>query len=415
MNEPTGGPFVATMKFPSGVDNRSREYSVPDGCARSLVNLDVTRDGGLRCRDGARKVMSGNFHSLYTPKNGRYSLLVRDGYLCRMDARETVSVLTSVSGPVVYAELNNEVFWSDREQAGRVSSDGTLGVWGLSTPPQPQLTVVDGYALFPGTYQVAMTAVQLATGLESGAAEPAQITLSVTGGIQVAAPTASADFKFRVYLSPVYGGQGEFRHAVTLSPGATAILATGTPDGPRLQSMLAVKPYPATRLTVFKGRIWIASGSSVWYTSERSPHWLFPEDGYFQFDSAVNMMGLTEDGIYVGLSDRVYFLQGTKPRDMTQRVVSNIGAIAGDSNLPFDAFITGGIPPAQQCIWWDTDGVQCVGRPDGVILRPNGDRYAAGTAATTTNSYRVSNGIRQLVSVLRADNPIVGAFQAVDC
>ena len=38
-------PAVITIKFPLGVDNRSREYELPDGAARDIINMDVTRGG----------------------------------------------------------------------------------------------------------------------------------------------------------------------------------------------------------------------------------------------------------------------------------------------------------------------------------------------------------------------------------
>ena len=418
MAEPVAEPMVlppATIKFPAGTDNRSREYALAEGAARAIVNLDVTRDGGLRCRNGLRRVTTGDCHSLFAPPNGLHALLVRNGSLCRLNADESVTGLTAVIGPVVYAELNDEVFWSDGASTGRILADGTTGVWGLATPPSPLLTTVSGYGLPTGVYQVAMTAVQTATGLESGAAESASVTLSAMGGIQVTAPSAAAGVQFRLYLTPPNGASRELRHVATVDPGATTVLATTTPYGPRLQSLLAIKPYPATRLAAFKGRLWAARGSVVWYTSEWSPHWLFPATGFYGFESAVRMLGAAEDGIYVGLADRVYYLQGAQPGDMTQRLVSSIGAVnGGGERLPTDVFVGQGGFPTRQCAWWDAEGLLCIGKPGGVIVRPNGERYSAGVATAVASGYHAHDGLRQWVSVLRSEHPLDGALQAVD-
>ena len=406
---------TTALKFPLGIDNRSREHSLPEGAARQAINLDVTRDGGLLCRDGVRRVMTGICHSIFPHPAGNYALMVRDGSLCRVSADETLTVITSVAGPVIYAELNGDVFWSDGDAVGRIDAAGSATPWGLATPAVPPLTVVSGGALPAATYHVAMTALHVTTGIESGAAEPTAVTLTAAGNLLATAPSASASFKFDFYLTPPNGETGELRRVATVDPGASVTLATVTPDGPRLQSLLAVKPYPSTRLLTYRGRLWGASGDTVWYTSERSPHWLFPATGFYQFESAVRTLGAAEDGVYVGLADRTYYLQGGHPGEMTQRLVSTVGAVAGGGEpLPTDAFPGASGFPTRQCAWWDSDGLLCIGKPGGVIVRPHGDRYSAGIAATAAITYRVHEGLRQLISILRSDCPMTGPMQATD-
>jgi len=66
---------AATLKFPLGTDNRSREHSLPEGTARQIINLDVTRDGGLLCRNGGRQVNSAACHSLFAHTSVNYVVL----------------------------------------------------------------------------------------------------------------------------------------------------------------------------------------------------------------------------------------------------------------------------------------------------------------------------------------------------
>lgn len=54
--------------LPKGMDNRAAEHTLPEGCARNIVNADVDNMGRLRRRRGFRKVYSG--------------LGLRDGYAC---------------------------------------------------------------------------------------------------------------------------------------------------------------------------------------------------------------------------------------------------------------------------------------------------------------------------------------------
>jgi hypothetical protein len=339
-------------------------------------------------------------------------LLVKDNQLCRLDADETVTTLTAVTGPAVYAMLNDEIFWSDGAVTGRIRTDGTAGVWGLATPAMPPHSLTAG-DLTAGNYLLTMTAVQISTGLESGAGEPVSVTVPSNGGIQVTAPTASG-VQFWFYLTPPYGERHELRRAAVVASGATTIFSASGLGMP-IRSLLAVKPLPSQALVAFKGRLWAASGKVVWFTSELSPHWLFPHEGYYQFESDVTMLGATEDGLYIGLYDRVYYLQGADPYQMTQRPVANVGALSGGgTELPYELFVGQGGLPTRSCFWWDSDGMLCIGKPGGIIVRPTADRSAAGEALTGGGRCRAYNGIRQLISILYGADAVVGRVQATD-
>lgn len=388
------------IKFPKGLDNRSREYALPDGSARVLENVDITRDGGVMARKGLRRVSSSSCHSLFAP-NTRFLLLVKAGVLTRMDPGEQFTALTAVSGPVQYALLNDETYWTDGTTTGRITATGESTFWGLSTPPAPVCSAVSSGGLHVGTYQVAMTAVHTASGLESGAGECVEVVVvAVDGGIQVTAPSASG-VNFAVYLTPPNGEQVELRRAALIAPGATATLGIAAPLGKPLDSLLAIKPLPGQYLAAHKGRLWCASGSVVWFTSEKSPHWLFPAHGYFYFESPVTFMGAAEDGLYVGTTNSIYFLQGSDPAKMTQRPVASEGAARGSSTtLPYDLFLGQGSFPSRQCAWWTVNGQLAIGKPGGIVVYPTQDRFSAGAVTTGAMTYRDYAGMRQLISVL---------------
>lgn len=404
--------FTFTLKFPAGIDNRSREHSLSEGAARVLDNVDVTRDGGLRCRDGLRQVSATACHSLFSHPRGLYLLLVKAGVLGRIDQMETWTALTNVSGPVAYAILDDEVYWSDGFTVGRIRADGSLAPWGLATPAPPTPVVVTGGSLAAGDYQITMTAVH-STGLESGAGEPVTVTLLTIGSIQVTAPISSS-YTFNLYATPLYGESHELRYIATMASGATMTLASLS-SGKRLDSLLAVKPLPAQCLCTHKGRLWAASDKVVWFTSEKSPHWLFPAFSYYTFESTVTMLGAAEDGVYVGLADRVYYLQGDDPLKMTRRLVSTFGAVpGGGQEIPIDLFLGQSSFPSRQCAWFAPEGMLSIGKPGGIIMRPHADRYAAGETESGYIAYRTVQGVRQLVSTLGSTEAIVGNWQAVD-
>jgi hypothetical protein len=255
-----------------------------------------------------------------------------------------------------------------------------------------------------------MTAVS-AEGLESGCRETVFLTVAEGGGIQVVTPAASG-VTFAIYRSTQDSAADSLRQAVITDPATTVILGEGLLGKP-LETLYATKPLPGQQLVHHKGRLWVATGNVLWFTSEKSPHWMSPASGYYQFESTVRMLGVAEGGIYVGLYDRIYFLQGDNPADMTQRPVSSVGAVFNSGmEVPSDLFLGEKAFPSRQCAFWDTDGFLCFGKPGGIIMRPAKERYSTGEAATGNIAYRVYEGLRQLVSVM--DVAQVGPMLASD-
>jgi hypothetical protein len=386
------------LSFPLGINNRDRETALSVGAARVCDNLDVTRDGSLLSRKGLRPVETGVAHSVWAHPSQRFLLLVLDGQLTRMDGEGETTSLGFVSGPVVYAVLNDDVFWSDGHAIGRITAGGEEGIWGLSVPPVPVVSAVASGGLHAGTYQVAMTAI-ISAGPESGVAETVSVDVPEGGGIQVTTPAASG-VVFAFYRTPANGSRDDLRAALMVTPGSTAVIG-GEWLGRPLESLHAIKPLPCQHLLAHKGRLWGASDNVLWFTSERSPHWLFPVTGYYQFESAVTMLGASEDGIFVGLYDRVYYLQGGDPAQMTQRPVSSVGATYGSgTEVPYDLFVGQGSFPSRQWAWWDTEGFLCLGKPGGIVVRPTQDHYSAGLVSAGVMRYRRNDGMRQLVAGL---------------
>ncbi len=389
-------PTPAVLRFLLGADNRAHEYELPEGTARQLLNLDVTNSGGLRCRNGARLVASGDFHSFFVHSALGYALVVANGVLSRWDGVGLTSLVSGVSGRVSYAVLNDEVYWSDGFQQGRIDTSRSVGYWGLATPPRITASAVTGYGLIAGTYQVTYTA--LSGSLESGAPDPVVVEVSDGGGVSVTVPTGAT---FRIYVSTCNGPSTDLRQVADVASGATFVFGLGT-RGKRLESLNAVAPLPGQCLVQHKGRLWVASGSVVWFTSVLSPHWLFPAEGYYQFEAPVTVLASTEDGIYVATAYRTYFLQGKNPAEMTQRPVASVGAVPGSvfAGLSHDLFVGDGGFSGQQGAWIDSEGYLSIGKMGGMIVRPHKRYYCVGGGTLGAMTEWTHDGLTQVMAVV---------------
>lgn len=396
-----------SLVFSGGANNMASEYALPETHVRDALNMDVN-PVGVRTRRGLRVLETWDCHSLFPHPAGGV-LLVHDGYLWRVHGGN-VTQLDAVAQDrrVRYAVHNAEVFWTNGLATGRITSDGSSSFWGLSAPPPPLLTTTTGN-LPAGTYQATYTAV--IDGVESGAPVHAAIELTESGGILLVTPTAASGVTFNAYLSTTNGGSGKLRRVLTDIPGGTSA-SLPLNRGVRLQSLLAVKPYPGNLLASYHGRLWVAAGSTLWFTDSASPHWLFPAEQYFLWPSRITMGIPVLDGLFVATEHATWMLQGDGPANMVIRQVADQGTIfgTGTNRVPYDIFGGDGTPCA---VWLDTDGVLCCGRSGGVVQRMTENRYRIGNASSGDIIFRIHAGIRHLLVIL--DGPVapVGVAQDV--
>lgn len=391
----------AIWKFPLGIDNRSRETALPDGALRSCENMDITTQGTLMTRRGLQPVLASACHSLYALPAGL--LLVQNGYLSRLDGGGLTALqAVNTVAPMHYAELHGDVYFTNGQEQGRVRAEGSVASWGLSVPPAPRVTVGQGHYR-AGVVRVTQTAV--VDGLESGAPEPVAVSVPDNSGVQVTVPTGAT---FNVYATEVDGDV--FRLAGTATEGGTVAL-NGPIAGRPLESLLAIKPPPGQALAAFKGRLWIAVGDILFFSSNLSPHWVFPATDYWLFDAPITRLVPVEDGLFVGTERTVHFLAGTDPGQMSQRTIAHAGVMAGTEHIPTDLQFADGLPMAMSCALLLTDGFLYLGRPGGVLQPLVKARFCFGSATNGHMTYSERDSTRQLVVVL--DEPTLpGAIDA---
>lgn len=396
-----------SLVFSGGANNMAPEYALPETHIRDALNLDVN-PVGVRTRRGLRVLETWDCHSLF-PHPAGGSLLVHDGYLWRVQGGD-VTQLAAVAQDrrVRYAAHNAEVFWTNGSATGRITQAGASSFWGLSAPPSPLLTTTTG-SLPAGKYQATYTAV--VDGVESGAPASVSIELMESGGVLLVTPAAASGVTFNAYLSTTNGGSGELRRVLSDIPASTSA-SLPLNRGARLQSLLAVKPYPGDLLDSYHGRIWIAADSTLWFTDSASPHWLVPAEQYFLWPSRITMAVPVLDGLFVATEHATWMLQGDGPASMAMRQVADQGAIfgTGTNRVPYDIFGGDGTPCA---VWLDTDGVLCRGMSGGVVQRITENRYRIGNASTGEIIFRTHAGIRQLLVVLDGRISPVGVAQDI--
>ena len=122
------------LSYGKGVDLISAETSIPEGFARRIVNLDVTNGGTLKQRSGTQLALAmSECHSLWSPSQNDYAYFASETNLYRFDG-ETASVVASEISPgfaVSYADLGDNIYWSNGIQSGLLLDGVTNTSWGV--------------------------------------------------------------------------------------------------------------------------------------------------------------------------------------------------------------------------------------------------------------------------------------------
>lgn len=388
--------------FARGVNNVAAETDLRPDEVREAVNVDIGPKGGMARRRGSTLVAAGDCHSLFPAAD--YLLLVKDGVLtATLGASDTdYPVRADMTAlPVSYAQVGEDVYWSDARVIRRVTPDfQDLPVW-LDTPLTPSISAAAGGGMQAGTYQVTVTMVD-AAGVESGAPLGAVIELSEGQGIQVSelvlAPGAAVA---RIYVTEPNGM--EYYDRVETMSASVAVTASMI-AGAELETQF-MYPLPAGQIVrLWNGYVLVASGDTL-YFSEVLRTGLHRPDNYYRFAGLITMVqpvGDGEDsaGVYVSDGKRVYFLSGRDPDTWAKQIRFLHPAVEGSGmevsgSLFFDETEQPYTGPV--AFWLAKNGVYCLGLPGGAVRTIKEDSVALPSYERAAMLLREENGTRQII------------------
>lgn len=385
--------------WPAGINNVAKDTTVPETALRDALNVDLDSAGKPRRREGRTKVYSGvDTHSIHEAVCGL--VFVEGTTLQSLLPDNTASSVGDLLSRdrVSYAELNDLTYLTNGFEVWNLSSDKTLKLNGVANPdgqPLPSFTSAVG-ALEAGRYLFAVTFVD-SSGEESGASLAIEVETSQSGSITLSnIPQNSEASYVRIYGTEP-GGQ-VLREFVEIAMGVSSFTITRTVQG-RVLATQFMRRLPAGQIIrEFKGRLFVASGDTLWYTEALRYGLCHPADDFIQFPERITLVQPVNDGLYV-ISDKTYFLSGTNPREMRQVVVSNYRSVEGTgvtlTGSIFDPEIVGDV-----AYWYSRAGAM-LGLAGGVVRPLMENSVALPLYEEGVTALREENGIRQAVTALR--------------
>jgi len=409
----TGSPNKAIEKedgitfgpWKKGLNTLHQDSELERDELRWAMNVDITNGGHVRRRKGSYSVYSGaGIHSVGP------SLLFAEGanlkrYDPKADAATTLySGLTPGLG-LVYERVNDQIYWSNTVQTGRVDSGTfTNSPWGLQVPNAPTAVAASGGILTIGSYQIVIS-YSNAAGEESGTGVPTVVDVPINNGaiaITVLPQPQSGQgiTTINVYVSSCNGGEAYWHGSV--ATGVTTYAITSVDVTKRSARNRYLTPPPAGKLLSNEsGRIYIAVGSSIHWTEPLGYNLYNPARNSLTLDGDIKVMRAVAGGIWAVTDGATFWLPGDDPSTFKLEPKA-------DYSAPLQTAVD--IPDTKGVAWLSYRG-WVTGSQDGELKNLAENRVGVNQSPTrAVTLYREQNSIRQFVGLVAGSTkPVVNS------
>lgn len=405
--------------WPRGINNVSNEGELPTHpdtgkpvALRDALNVDLSSSGWPRRRPGATKLVDATVgHSLWSHESLSFGLFVDGARLKLVNEDMRVEDLDLLVGnlPLSYALINDRIYFSNGVSSGMLTMDRAVLPWAPEQPGRPELSLVSGYSMRAGTYQIAVTFVD-ALGRESGAQSAAAINVGGNEGIQIELPVPG-EFTTRINVYMTNADDSVLRLSASL-PAMEGMqlthVITAESEG-RVLATQFLEPLPPGHIVRYhNGRQYVASDNEMRW-SEPLRYGMWNPKNRIIFNDRIALLepigdGSNGAGVYVAAGNRTYWIAGADPKDYRQEIAHGHGAVRGtQTTLPAEVFNPGteGVVVA----WLSANGHFVVGTPGGKIASLKEGEAVTDVADEGAAMYRADGGIQRVTVSLRGAQP----------
>lgn len=209
--------------------------------------------------------------------------------------------------------------------------------------------------------------------------------------------SATTSGKIDAGVAQPWGTQGEDRW---VSPVMQPTETLGAISGRRLSA----PPPSATELEHYKGRIYLAAGKVLWATELYLYDLVERTKGFVQLTDDITMVRAVDDGIYVGTTRQLLFLQGLMSTGLSMKVIVDAPVVQGSSvvvplvKVHPNARGGGVVPEGDGPVFMTGAGI-CLGLAGGQVLNLTQDRMVFPSAQSAAALYREDQGANSYVAV----------------
>lgn len=380
-----------------GIDNTSEDAAMVQGgrepfvYMRDVVNANVTPAGKIDMIVSGGKVTDSKYQYLWQSPlhNDVFGMYVNDWVKVKVDGNSwSHEVLATIGdSEVCHAVLNNLVVVAGKHDIytydGRIAQPLTI-----DAPPSPFLAS----AISDHTRTRSIAISWLRGDMESSLSN--YVSMGESGDIALPMVTDPMVTGVNIYATNV--GGTDMQLAGTMDRAATNFAITKDHKLGMAAQFAHLSPMPTGKfLCYWRGRLITATANVIRFSEPLAYHLHDERHGFIQTSQRVTFIQPVENGLWVGQSDHVIFIQGTQPDDMTISIKSAQAPVPNSAiQIPSN----------------DIGEVAEGGSLVTVWLASNG--YVAGSSAGQIIEYqagRISNISAQSGTTVRFDRRLVTA------
>lgn len=344
-----------------GIYNKYPSMSIPKDALLDALNVDIYDDGTIKKRNGYTKLSLNPVHSLWNNEDATLGFMCDNNNLYYLDSNgNKVLVLANLTAnaPMSYCEVNNEVYFTNGFEQGKLNLNRNYEKWIVNSPLNAPIITTTTGTLTKGRYIVAYTYQY--KDFETGASPFSLIEIEDNQGINITCESNS-DYTINIYVSMCNGeelfqvennGLNIYTHNFLQNSGIELI-----------DELL--QPFPLLeQLFYYRARIYGVKGNALYFTDELNYRQYDPKNPFWLFEDDIVLAAPNVNGIYVATTKNTYWLRGNDHTDFEQIKILPTSAIKG-------SFFRD--PNTVQCGFLSADGY--------IVLDENG------VAKNITNTY----------------------------
>ncbi len=185
---------------------------------------------------------------------------------------------------------------------------------------------------------------------------------------------------------------------------------------PAIKGKLFGGPPRASGLAYYNGRLYLSSGRMLWATILYLYTLVDKNRGFIQFENEITMVAAVSDGLYVGTTEGVWFLQGGSFETLRRVRVMDSPVIPGSqvyvpAELANPPQVGAGVDsPAQRSVAFMTPRGFCVGEDGGRCTNLTEGKMFFPGAISASAFWRRQDGVNQyIISLNSGGDPLNGA------
>ena len=380
-----------------GIDNTSEDAAMVQGgrepfvYMRDVVNANVTPAGKLNMIASGGKVTDSPYKDMWQSPLHKdvFGLYVNDWVKVKVDGNSwSHEVLATIGdSEVCHAVLNNLVVVAGKHDIytydGRIAQPLTID----ASPPPFLATLIADHTR---TRSIAIS--WLRGDMESSLSN--YVSMGEDGQVSLPMVTDPTVTGVNIYATNV--GGTDMQLAGTVSRDATNFAITKDHKLGMAAQFAHLSPMPTGKyLCYWRGRLITATANVIRFSEPLAYHLHDERHGFIQTSQRVTFIQPVENGLWVGQSDHVIFIQGTNPDDMTISIKSSQAPVPNSAiQIPSNDIGEAAEGGSLVTVWLASNG------------------YVAGSSAGQIIEYqagRISNISAQSGTTVRFDRRLVTA------